>query len=222
MSNCGSRFKAAVVTAACVWSIGVSSTAVAQNRFDVLSDDVVAAVSGMTVYTIRDNVTTVCYTLFVLEPSDARSAPIPDPIPVLSAEQLDKVRVADTLKDAMAARDRRLADLRSRITLLWTVEYETERERIVEGYERVVRGVLPDLYPAAQVAPGWRTTGTEALSEAVRRAIADADAAIASASRSARDEQFRRLLDRATQSSRLTVSGPIPCPSAAKTRHEEP
>jgi len=210
VSNCGSKWKAAV-TASCVWWIAVSPNAVAQNRFDVLSDDVIAAVRGMRVYTIRDNVSAVCYTLFVVEPSDARPAPIPDPVPVLSAEQLDTVRVADALKDAMAARDRRLADLRSRITMLWTVEYQTEHERIVEGYERAVRGVLPNLFPAAQIAPGWRTTGTDALNDAVRRAIADADLAIASASRVARDEQLRRLLDRATQSAKLTVSGPVGC-----------
>jgi hypothetical protein len=212
VSNCGSKWKAAV-TASCLWWIAVSPNAVAQNRFDVISDDVIAAVSGMTVYTIRDNISAVCYTLFVVEPSDAGPAPIVDPVPVLTAEQLAKVRVADTLKDAMAARDRHLADLRSRATMLWTVEYQAAHERIVEGYERAVRGVLPDLFPAAQVAPAWRTTSTEQLNEAVRRAIADADVAIASASRLARDEQLRRLLDRATQSAKLTVSGPVGCNS---------
>jgi len=206
--------RVAGAAAVCAWWIAASPSAVAQSRFDVLRDDAIAAVDGMTVYTIRDNATAVCYTLFVLQSNEPRlsTAPAVEPGPVLSAEQRDKVRVADLLKDAIAARDRQLADLRARSTLVWTVEYETERERIVDGYERAVRIVLPELYPAAQVAPGWRTTGSDALNDAVRRAIADADVAIAAATRSARDDQLHRLLDRAMQSARLTVSGPVPCP----------
>jgi hypothetical protein len=138
------------------------------------------------------------------------------PEPGLTPEQLDQVRVARALREATAARDRRLEDLRTRATTLWNLEYESERQRIVDEYERLVRGILPELHPAAQIVPGWSTTGSDALNEAVRRAIAEADATVAAASRSALDERLLRLLNPATQSARLAVSGPATCPVVGK------
>ena len=74
----------------------------------------VAAVTGLTVFTIRDRVTAGCYTLFALDP--AQSAPGPAAAAITeepTAEQLESVRVAQLLKDAIAERNRRIVDLQT-------------------------------------------------------------------------------------------------------------
>jgi hypothetical protein len=217
MQDDASALKAVGIAALCAGLASLPCGALAQPRFDVLGQRPVAA-AGVLVYTIRDRVEAVCYRLFVLASPDAKppAASVHEPDRVATAEQLDRIRVANALKEAMAARDRKLADLGPRGTTSWTLEYESERHRIVDEYERVVRGMLPDLHPASQIAPGWRTTGEDALNDAVRRAIADADAAIAAASRSELDERLRRLLSVAAQSAEVTVSGPVACPVVIK------
>jgi hypothetical protein len=201
----------------CAVAIAAVSDVSAQTRFRVLGVDTIDSVNAVRVYTIRDDKVAACYILFVLEPLDAGSAaPSDAQTPVLTPDQLNKVRVAQTLRDVTAVRDRRLVELKKRVAMVWTVVYQNERERIEEEYEGAVRVELPELYPAAQVAPGWRTTGTEMLNEAVRRAIADGDASLAAAARSALDDQLLRLLNRANPSASLTVSGPVPCGAVAK------
>jgi hypothetical protein len=200
------------VAACCVCSM-VTSPAAAQSRFEVLGADTVAAIAGLNVYTIRDNQMASCYTVFVIDPADAPSTvAVQEPPPPPTPEQLEKARVAQTLKDAIATRERKVVELQKRIATMWNVEFETARERIDDDYERVVRRVLPELYPSAQIAPGWRTSRPDELNSAVRRAIAEGDAAVGSAAAAGVDEPIDRLLNRRTASARLAVSGPLTCP----------
>jgi len=196
------------VAACCVcWM--VTPAAAAQSRFEVLGADPVAAIEGLNIYTIRDNQMASCYTVFVIDPADAppSSLAVQEPAPPPTPAQLERVRVAQTLKDANATRERKVVELQKRISTMWTVEFETARERIDDEYERAVRRVLPALYPSAQIAPGWRTTTPDELNSAVRRAIADGDAAIGATAAAGIDEPIDRLLNRRTVSARLAVSG---------------
>lgn len=201
-----------IVAALCVVVMAAGAEATAQARFHLLGVDTIDAVRTARVYTIRDDKVGACYVLFVLDPSDTGSAGPPEPpAPVPTAEQLDKMRLADALRGLTAARDRRMADSNRYVGTSWTIDSQMERERIQEDYERGVRAWLPELFPATQLAPVWRTTGIDELNEAVRRAIADGDAAQAAASRSALDDQLLRLLSRPNGSAGLTVSGPAAC-----------
>ena len=116
MSSHVGRVKTAGCTVVCVCALGASSIGAAQGRFELLSGDAIAAVQGLSVYTVRDTRTAACYTLFVLGPLDARSARNTDQLPVLTAEDLGKIHLAETLKRAAALRDGKIAALRSRPT----------------------------------------------------------------------------------------------------------
>ena len=204
------RSAAAVATlCACV---GIASGAAAQGRFELVRSDAVTGVQGLAVYTVRDNGTAFCYTLFVLGGSDVESSRSNIREPGVTAADLEKVRVAELLKEAMAIRDQRIAELRSPRTLGWqTPQLDTERDRIDEEYERAVREVLPHLYPAARNTPGIRSTSTDVLNEAVRQAIADADAVAAAGARASLEDQMLHALDVITRAPRLAVAGPSPC-----------
>lgn len=215
MSRHVARLKAAGFTALCACAIGTTTGAAAQGRFELLAGDTIAAVQGLTVYTVRDKRTAVCYTLFVLGPLDAASSSNTAQEPVLTAEDLGKIRVAETLKQAAALRDQKIAALRSRIGTEWAAQNQAEHERIADEYASVVRSVLPGVvYPPGRLSPAWRTTTADALDEAVRRAIADADALTAAAARSTLDDQVLQRLNWVTQSARLAVAGPVTCASA--------
>src|SRR4029453_16535777 len=132
-----SRLRLAGLATLFVWLMGPPSDAAAQGRFQLLGQEPVAAVTGLTVYTIRDRATAGCYTLFALDP-----AQVPAPsrgetatAEVLTAEQLESVRVAELLRDAIAERNRRLVDLRSQSTSMWAVQLETLRQQIDYDYE---------------------------------------------------------------------------------------
>lgn len=211
MTSHVSRITTAGLTVLCAGAIGASLLAAAQGRFELLGGDAIAAVQGLSVYTVRDNRMTVCYTLFVLGPLDAPSARNRDQLPVLTAEDLGKIRVAETLKQAAALRDRKIAALLSRPGAEWAAESEAARVRIEDEYASVVRSVLPDVYPPGRLSPAWRTTTLDALDEAVRRALADADAVTAAAARSTVDDQVVQRLNRITQSASLAVAGPAAC-----------
>src|SRR6185369_6877654 len=134
------------VAALLVWSLGARSDAAAQSRFELVGQAPVAAVTGLTVYTIRDRVTAGCYMLFALDP--AQSAPSPAETAITeepTAEQLESVRVAQLLKDAIAERNRRIVDLQSHSGTMWAVQYETLRLQIDSDYEETVRSLLPGL-----------------------------------------------------------------------------
>lgn len=185
----------------------------AQTRFDVLGNDVVNGLNGMTVYTIRDNRTAQCFTLFVTE-SERGAMPLPlaIPPPEPTAEQLHKIDAAQALRDAQAERDRRIRELQSRSTF-WVNDYAIARGEIDLEYERAVGDVLPSLHPSASVAPGWPTTSRPELDAAVNRAISEGDSASAAIARAPLDDRLRALLERAdaTRVPRVAVTGPSPC-----------
>jgi hypothetical protein len=197
-----------------VWLMGAPSDAAAQGRFQLLGQEPVAAVTGLTVYTIRDRATAGCYTLFALEPAQLPplSRAEAETTEVLTAEQLESVRVAELLKDAIAERNRRLVDLRSQSTSMWAVQLETLRQQIDYDYEETVRSLLPGLHPRAQVAPGWPTSTPDEVAAAVRTAIADGDSAINAARQSGVEALMERLLTSAA-SNRLAAAGPFACPA---------
>lgn len=188
-----------------------------QTRFDLLASDTVGGINGLTAYTLRDNQTASCYTVFVLDAAKG-SATTPSPSPPLNADQLRSVQTAQTLRDLKAERDRQVMNLRGRLFTLWTIDYDMAREHIEQEYERGVGALLPEVYPSAQVAPGLRTTSREALDTAVGRAIAEGDAIAAALAGSSAEQRVLAVLERidAARLSRLAVSSAVRCPPAAK------
>ena len=194
--------------------------AAAQTRFDLVASDTVGGINGLTAYTVRDNQTASCYTVFVLdaEKGVASNAAMPPISLPLNADQLRSVHTAQTLRDLKAERDRQVMDLRRRTFTLWAIDYDMAREHIEQEYERGVGALLPDVYPSAQVAPGLRTTSREALDTAVDRAIAEGDALTAALAGSSAEQRVLAMLERidAARLSRLAVSSAVRCPPAAK------
>jgi hypothetical protein len=200
--------------------VACTVAAAAQARFDLLASDTVGGIKGLTAYTVRDNQTASCYTVFVLdaETGAGANAAMPSPSPPLNADQIRAVETAQTLRELRAERDRQMMDLRGRTFTMWTIDYDMAREHIEQEYERGVGAVLPDVYPSAQVAPDLRTTSRDALDGAVRRAIAEGDAITAALIGSSADQRVLTLLERieAARQSRLAVSSPVRCPPSAK------
>jgi hypothetical protein len=209
-----SRLRMAGLATLFVWLMGAPSGAAAQGRFQLLGQEPVAAVTGLTVYTIRDGVTAGCYMLFALDP--AQSAPTPAEAVLTeepTAEQLESVRVAQLLKDAIAERNRRIVDLRSHSAIMWTGQYENLRQEIDSDYEETVRSLLPGLHPRAQVAPGWPTSTPDEVAAAVRTAIAEGDSVMNTAARESRVEAWMHRLLGGVASTRLAAAGPFTCPA---------
>jgi hypothetical protein len=214
-----SRRKSALsVVAFCVLLIVGAPYGRAQARFEVSSRESIGAVPGLTVYTLRDTQLGVCFVLFILQPSGASpldqlltQQPLPEP----SAEQVEKSRVAQILREAAAARDREVEALRRRADTLWTVQYELEFARIQDEYERVVRSVLPGLYPTEQIAAGQRTSGWDDVNAAVWRALAEGDAATAAADRTGAARQLSGTLSGLRDIQRLAAVGPMACSGGA-------
>jgi hypothetical protein len=200
-----------VVSAVC------SAAAAAQTRFDLLASDTVGGINGLTAYTVRDNQTASCYTVFVLDGARGSATP-PSPSPPLNDDQLRSVQTAQTLRDLKAERDRQVMELRGRMFTLWTIDYDMAREHIEQEYERSVGALLPEVYPAAQNSPDLRTTSREVLDTAVSRAIAEGDAITAALAGSSADQRVLALLERieAARLSRLAVSSTVRCPPSAK------
>ena len=200
--------------------VACTVAAAAQARFDVLASDTVGGIKGLTAYTVRDNQTASCYTVFVLdaEKGAGSNAAMPSLSSPLNADQLRAVQTAQTLRDLKAERDRQVTNLRGRTFTMWTIDYDIAREHIEQEYERGVGALLPDVYPYAQVAPGLRTTSREALDTAVGRALAEGDAITAALAGSSAEQRVLTLLERieAARQSRLAVSSAVRCPSSAK------
>jgi hypothetical protein len=196
------------------------TVAAAQTRFDLLASDTVGGIEGLTAYTVRDNQTASCYTVFVLdaEKGAVSNAAMPSLPPPLNADQIRTVQTAQTLRDLKAERDRQMMDLRGRTFTMWTIDYDMAREHIEQEYERGVGALLPEVYPSAQVAPDLRTTSREELDTAVGRAIAEGDAITAALAGSSADRRVLGLLERieAARLSRLAVSSAVRCPPSAK------
>jgi len=211
---------ALTITASAIVYVACTVAAAAQARFDVLASDTVGGIKGLTAYTVRDNQTASCYTVFVLdaETGAGSNAAMPSLSPRLNADQIRAVQTAQALRDLRAERDRQVMDLRGRTFTMWTIDYDMAREHIEQEYERGVSALLPDVYPSAQVAPDLRTTSPDALDAAVRRAIAEGDAITAALAGSSADPRVLALLERieAARLSRLAVSSAVRCPSPAK------
>jgi hypothetical protein len=208
MSSSAARIVA--VSFVALWASALAGAAgdQAPPRFEVLSRDAIAAVAGLNVYTIRDNRLSSCFTLFVLDRPEVQ---LPDQSIQLPPELTRKMEVAEILRDAGARRDQQVEALRKRIDPAWSVEYQRERMRIEDEYGRVVRSVIPGMYPPEQVAPGYRTSGSDVVNETARRTIAEAEAAVAAAERARIDRQLERVYNRLTETPRLAVSAPTPC-----------
>jgi hypothetical protein len=200
--------------------VACSVAAAAQARFDLLASDTVGGIKGLTAYTVRDNQTASCYTVFVLdaEKGAVSNAAMPSLSPPLNADQIRTVQMAQTLSELRAERDRQMMDLRGRTFTMWTIDYDMAREHIEQQYERAVGALLPDVYPSAQVAPDLRTTSRDALDAAVGRAIADGEAITAALAGSSAEQRVLTLLERieTARLSRLAVSSPVRCPPSAK------
>jgi hypothetical protein len=211
--NCG---RLALAIAGSVMVCVAGTVAAAQTRFDLLASDTVGGINGLTAYTLRDNQTASCYTVFVLDA--AKGTATPSPSPPLNPDQRRSVQTAQTLRDLKAERDRQVMELRGRMFTLWTIDYDMAREHIEQDYERGVGALLPEVYPSAQVAPGLRTTSREALDTAVDRAIAEGDALTAALAGSSAEQRVLAMLERidAARLSRLAVSSAVRCPPAAK------
>jgi len=198
----------------------LSDATAAQVRFDVLANDAVTGINGLTVYTIRDNSAARCYTLFVVD-GDKAATPAgvpPPPSSSMTEDQAERVRTAEALRALKSERDRHIIELRDRMSTMWTIDYTVARERIEDEYERQVGTILPGLYPLNPIAPGFRATSREELDGAVSRAIAEGDTVSASIARAPLERWLAALLERAdaAPASRVAVSGPSPCPSSAK------
>jgi hypothetical protein len=196
----------------CLWLADGRLPVTAQTRFHVVSTQPLDGVKDLQVVTVRDDVTASCYAAFVLGSANGASMP-PPPQPWLS-ERGEKVQLAAALKDLNARRDRQFAELRASSANAWAVNYESAREAIEDEYERAVRDLMPELYPSAQVAPGWRTTSIDELDAAVRRAIAEGEAEEAAQARTALNGQLLGALtaDRPA----LAVVGPVACQATKK------
>jgi hypothetical protein len=211
---------ALAITGSALACVACTAAAAAQARFDLLASDTVGGINGLNAYTVRDNQTASCYTVFVLdaEKGAGSNAAMRSFSPPLTADQLGTVHTAHTLRELKAERDRQVMDLRRRTFTMWTIDYDMAREHIEREYERGVGVLLPEVYPSAQVAPGLRTTSREALDAAVGRAIAEGDAITAALAGSSTDQRVLALLERieAARLSRLAVSSAVRCPPAAK------
>ena len=190
----------------------------------MLEGDSIAAVQGLNVYTVRDRRTAVCYTLFVLGPVNGAWSNNSVPQPALTSEELGKIHVAQTLKEAARLRDQKIAALRSRPSAGWPGQNEAEEERIQDEYASVVRSVLPDVYPPGRLAPAWRSTTPDELDDAVRRAIADGDAVIAAMTRRHRMARFSNcsIRFRSLRDWRLQARWPAPRPPAPRSNSRLP
>jgi hypothetical protein len=214
----GARLALAIAGSAMVCVV-CAVAAAAQTRFDLLASDRIGGINGLTAYTVRDNQTASCYTVFVLDAdTSVRSSARPSPSEPLNADQRRSVQTAQMLRDLKAERDRQVMDLRGRTFTMWTIDYDMARERIEQEYERGVGALLPDVYPSAQVAPELRTTSPEARDSAVGRAIAEGDAMTAALAGSSADQRALALLERVETArlSRLAVSSAVRCPPSAK------
>src|SRR5262245_21037887 len=186
--------KCTITVATAIAGLGMAATAIAQARFDVLGRDVVSGLDGTTVYTIRDNRSAQCYTLFVTDGGAGTPLPLAVPPPEPTAEQLHMIDRAQALRELQAERDRRIRELQNRSTF-WVNDYAIARGEIDQEYEQAVGEVLPQLWPPASVAPGWPTTSRPELDAAVNRAITEGEVASAAIARAPLDDRLSAIIE---------------------------
>jgi len=214
-------------------AIASGSLATAQARFEVLKQDVLAGASGLRVMTIRDNDIAQCYTLFMTEPALSTEAARPTAAPVDPAQQ-ESIR---RIREAAENYDRQVAALNAQFeakvgrpprdtwdnlsgwpyTFTSVVQYELDRARIANEYERALQSEIPSSAPFATSAPGMKTGSWQDLAEAVRRGVANP--APATQQTIADPGGLGPLLEagfqRLTEAPRLAASGPTPCESGS-------
>ncbi len=203
-----------ITAATTIAALVMAAAAAAQARFDVLGRDVVSGLNGMTVYTIRDNRSAECYTLFVTDGGAATPLPLLVPPPEPTPEQLHSIDRAQALRELQAERDRRIRELQNRSTF-WVSDYAIARGEIDQEYEHAVGEILPQLWPPASVAPDWPTTSRPELDAAVNRAITEGAVASAAIARAPLDDRLSAIIEgAAARAQRVAVSGPSPCGAA--------
>jgi hypothetical protein len=237
MRGQGSRIR---IVIAAVIGCAIATTgqiAIAQGRLEVLAQQSIPGVSGLRVVTIRDNQLAACYTVFIMEPSATSDAGAQiEEQPVDTAEQ-ESIRV---IREASEHYDQQLADLNANFeakvgrpplqtwnnTVGWpytftaVVQYELDRAKIAEQYQRVLQTQIPTAAPFATAAPGMKTGNWQDLAEAVRRAIAAPTPATQrtfidqGGLTSLIDSGFKRMIE----TPRMAAAGPTFCdtPSRAK------
>jgi hypothetical protein len=201
------RFLTACTSALILWTTGLA----AQDRFQVLEQNVVAGAPGLSIVTVRDNHLSQCYTLFIVE-----SPPAVDVIPPQAVADEVPDESVQRIREAAERRDAQLADLKTKAERsgFWdpfvVARYETDRTKIEDEYEQVLQAEIPGRYSWGTYFPGMRNGGWEPAAGAVRQAIVDPNPG----STITTTDQFAWLGDylaRSLQAPRVAASGPVKC-----------
>jgi len=202
------------------------SIASAQTRVELLTRETIPGVDGLQMLTIRDNQLSVCYMLFILQPTVSPALPAPTAVQTDSTQQS-----VQRVREAAERHDRQVGELKKRFqaqtgrpyemwppttTTGWydaSTNYESDRKKIDDEYEHVLRTEMPGSYPWSVLTPGMRTGGWEDAAEAMRRSITNPDPRPFADSL---NTQLGFLFQRLAEAPRMTVSGPVPCVVASK------
>lgn len=203
----GSRTAAVLcATALLLWS----TSAAAQDRFSMRAQSAIADVSGLRVLTVRDNQSSQCYTLFVIDSPAAAAAPEPvgpDPL----EQSVQRIREAALRRDSQLAQltARRNNDIHSGAVPQY--EDEVERRRIEDEFQKVLQAEIPSYAQPARV-PGTRSGGwDETTANIQRRAMLDPEPSATMRAVMTQLARLEDLLSRMVQSQRMAASGPVPC-----------
>jgi|SRR5262245_25655456 len=204
----GIRSRTAAVlcaTTLLVWSTSV----VAQERFSTRAQSVIADVSGLRVLTVRDNQTSQCYTLFIVDSPAA--AVVPEPVADDALQQsVQRIRDAAVKRDTQLAQltTRRNADISGPVP---RYDDEVQRRRIEDEFQQVLQAEIPS-YAWPSRVPGTRSGGwDETTANIQRRAMLDPEPSATMRAVMGQLARLEDLLQRMAQSQRLAASGPTPC-----------
>lgn len=220
---------AACVSLLCGALLLSASSLSAQNRFEVLKQDMIPGVGGLRIITVRDMVLDACYTLFMTEPPATADVPPP---------QIDEARQQSIqrLRDAAAWHDEQVGALRNQfesrtgltpemaripglavarnVSLAdYLVRYEVERMRVDGIYQSALRAEIPGSLPPASATPGMKTGAWEDLAEATRRAVTNPDPTPLQtlSDPGGLNSQVASLVQQLSDAPRLSATGPVPC-----------
>lgn len=225
------HLRPAAIGAALLCAFATGPAARAQARFELLTRDAITEISGLQIFTIRDNHLGACYTIFVLTPTAPTTTPPslePSNQPS-SPEELEKADVLRQVRDAATKRDRQLSELRARTGPLRSdgtkvVEYETARAQIEDEFERALAPLLPGSYTYVTPLPGMRTGGWEDVAEAIRRGLANPDPTTfrTFGDSGGLNTQFESWFRGVIEAPRLAASGPAPCDPSSSNKAGAP
>lgn len=195
----------------------------AQARYAVLAQSTVGEVSGLRIVTIRDNLMSACYTLFIFEPHSLSAVPVPTPVDDATEQSLRRVR------EAAEKRDRKIGELNARTKVLGPVDpldtydaarrkatYEDERRKIDDEYEQLLRTEIPGSYPWATALPGTRSGSSEDVANAMRRAMLDPNPTSETKTMTKEFAQLGDLLRQLIEVPRMAASGPVACTATVR------